>query len=68
MSAYNIHSIAGNLWSTNITSLENLLIWNCSDIVSIGGGNAFSEIKNVLILACPKLEELKQPMLKGGGF
>lgn len=60
-----ITSIPDNLWSTNLTSLENLLIWNCSDIVSIGGGNAISEIKNVSILACPKLEELKQPMLRG---
>lgn len=60
-----ITSIPDNLWITNLTSLENLLIWNCSDIVSIGGGNAISEIKNVSILACPKLEELKQPMSRG---
>jgi hypothetical protein len=63
-----ITSIPGNLWSTNLTSLEYLLIWNCWDIVSIGGGNAISKIKNVWILACPNLEELKQPMLRGGGF
>uniref|UniRef100_A0ACD5Y923 Uncharacterized protein n=1 Tax=Avena sativa TaxID=4498 RepID=A0ACD5Y923_AVESA len=60
-----ITSIPGNLWSTNLTSLESLLIRDCDDIVSIGGENAISEIKNVWILVCPKLEELKQPMVRG---
>uniref|UniRef100_A0ACD5WP08 Uncharacterized protein n=1 Tax=Avena sativa TaxID=4498 RepID=A0ACD5WP08_AVESA len=60
-----ITSIPGNLWSTNCTSLENLMIRDCEDIVSIGGENAISEIKNVSIEFCPKLEELEQPMLRG---
>jgi hypothetical protein len=57
--------IPGNLWSTNLTSLENLIILDCADIVSIGGENAISKIKNVLILGCPKLEEIKQRMSRG---
>jgi hypothetical protein len=60
-----ITSIPGELWSTNLTSLENLMIWSCPDIVSIGGENTISEIKNVLICGCPKLEELKQTMFRG---
>uniref|UniRef100_A0ACD5YC37 Uncharacterized protein n=1 Tax=Avena sativa TaxID=4498 RepID=A0ACD5YC37_AVESA len=60
-----ITSIRGNLWSTNLTSLENLVIYSCVDLASIGGENAISEIKNVRINGCPKLEELKQPMLRG---
>ncbi|XP_047051552.1 putative disease resistance protein RGA1 [Lolium rigidum] len=57
-----ITSIPGNLWRTNLTSLENLRISDCEDIVSIGGENAISEIKNVCIDRCPKLEEIVQPM------
>jgi hypothetical protein len=57
--------IPGNLWSTNLTSLVNLIIWHCEDIVSIGGENAISEIKNVLIDGCQKLEELEQPVKRG---
>ncbi|CAM0901629.1 unnamed protein product [Alopecurus aequalis] len=60
-----ITSIPGNLWRTNLTSLQNLMIHNCEDIVSIGGENAISEIENVSIGRCRKLEELKQPMLRG---
>jgi len=60
-----IKFIPGNLWSTNLRSLENLAIQQCLDIVSIGGENAISEIKNVSIRGCPNLEKLKQPMLRG---
>uniref|UniRef100_A0ACD5YVF8 Uncharacterized protein n=1 Tax=Avena sativa TaxID=4498 RepID=A0ACD5YVF8_AVESA len=60
-----ITSIPGSLWSTNLTSLENLMILCCYNIISIGGENAISEIKNVKICRCPMLEELKQPMFRG---
>uniref|UniRef100_A0ACD5XUF3 Uncharacterized protein n=1 Tax=Avena sativa TaxID=4498 RepID=A0ACD5XUF3_AVESA len=60
-----ITSLPGNLWSTNLTSLENLVIYDCADIVSIGGENAISEIKNVFIRGCQRLKELEQPMERG---
>ncbi|CAM0901614.1 unnamed protein product [Alopecurus aequalis] len=60
-----VTSIPGNFWSTSLTSLENLVISECSGIVSIGGENAIAEIKNVKIDGCPKLEELEQPMFRG---
>ncbi|VAI80486.1 unnamed protein product [Triticum turgidum subsp. durum] len=60
-----ITSIPGSLWTTNLTSLENLLIWSCPDIVSIGGENAISEIQNVSIQWCCKMEDLKQPVVRG---
>nr|UBY07026.1 NBS-LRR disease resistance protein [Dasypyrum villosum] len=37
-----ITSSPGSLWSTNLSSVENLLIKDCADIVSIGGENAIS--------------------------
>ncbi|CAM0901618.1 unnamed protein product [Alopecurus aequalis] len=58
-------SIPGNLWSTDLTSLENLMIRYCKDIVYIGGENTISEIKNVSIGGCPKLADLRQPMVRG---
>ena len=63
-----ITSIPGRLWSTSLTSLENLSISYCPDIVSIGGENAISEIQNVQIKHCHKMEDLKQPLERGNRF
>uniref|UniRef100_A0ACD5YTU1 Uncharacterized protein n=1 Tax=Avena sativa TaxID=4498 RepID=A0ACD5YTU1_AVESA len=54
-----ITSIPGNIWKINLASLEELVISDCPDLVSIGGAKAVAKIK-VLILTCPNLVEAEQ--------
>ncbi|XP_037480917.1 putative disease resistance protein RGA4 [Triticum dicoccoides] len=55
-----ITSIPGNIWHSYLASLENLVIQDCPNLVSIGGANAVAQIKKVMILRCPNLEEAEQ--------
>uniref|UniRef100_A0A8I6YZD2 R13L1/DRL21-like LRR repeat region domain-containing protein n=1 Tax=Hordeum vulgare subsp. vulgare TaxID=112509 RepID=A0A8I6YZD2_HORVV len=54
-----ITSIPGHIWCSNLASLEELVISDFPDLVSIGGAKAVSKIK-VLILKCPNLQEAEQ--------
>jgi hypothetical protein len=60
-----IVSIPGNLWSSNLISLQDLMIRYCPDLVSIGGPTALDNINTVFIQDCPKLKELEQPLRRG---
>lgn len=57
--------IPSSLWSSSLSSLQNLIIVNC-DLVSIGGADAIEKINKVKIAYCPKLQEIEQPMSRGG--
>uniref|UniRef100_A0ACD5YAN9 Uncharacterized protein n=1 Tax=Avena sativa TaxID=4498 RepID=A0ACD5YAN9_AVESA len=54
-----VTSIPGDIWKSNLASLEELVISDCPDLVSIGGAKAVAKIK-VLILTCPNLVEAEQ--------
>ncbi|KAM3280130.1 hypothetical protein ACQJBY_047116 [Aegilops geniculata] len=58
-------SIPGRLWSTTLSSLQELEISDCSELVSVGGADDISEIPNVWIQACRKLKGIKQPVKRG---
>ncbi|KAM3405414.1 hypothetical protein ACQJBY_008101 [Aegilops geniculata] len=60
-----ITSIPLGVYRSNLTSLDELCIWDCLDLVSIGGANAVAKIKCVCISDCPKLEDLEQPVRRG---
>ncbi|PUZ75132.1 hypothetical protein GQ55_1G124700 [Panicum hallii var. hallii] len=53
--------IPGDLWSSNLKSLQKLKIEYCPDLVSIGGPEAIANINRVYIRGCPKLMEIEQP-------
>ena len=55
-----ITSIPGDIWSSNLASLEELRISECPDLVSFGGAEAVKNIKKVQIYKCPKLKEADQ--------
>ncbi|KAM3405651.1 hypothetical protein ACQJBY_008262 [Aegilops geniculata] len=57
---HGITSISGDIWRSNLASLEVLEIKDCRDLVSIGGAKAVANIKEVLISGCPNLEEEEQ--------
>ncbi|XP_044392428.1 putative disease resistance protein RGA4 [Triticum aestivum] len=58
----NIRSIPGHLWSSTLSSLQELQILYCWGLVSIGGADDISEIQNVLIEGCFRLN------MKRGSF
>lgn len=58
-------SIPGHLWSTTLSSLEELELRNCPELVSVGGADDISEIQNVWIKSCTKLKGIKQPLKRG---
>ncbi|KAF7044966.1 hypothetical protein CFC21_054122 [Triticum aestivum] len=58
-------SLQSHLWSSTLSSLEELEIWDCPELVSVGGADDISEIPNVLIEACKKLRGIKQPVRRG---
>jgi hypothetical protein len=60
-----IEYIPHDLWSSNLKSLQELIIMDCEDLVSIGGPEAISHIPKVCILNCPKLMEVRQPLQRG---
>ncbi|KAF7083403.1 hypothetical protein CFC21_087201 [Triticum aestivum] len=55
-----ITSIPGDIWRSNLTSLEELRISDCPDLVSFGGAKAVVMIKKVLICRCPNLRGVKE--------
>lgn len=55
-----ITSIPGDIWSSNLASLEELSISLCPDLVSFGGAEAVANIKKVQIFICPKLKKADQ--------
>lgn len=55
-----ITSIPGDIWRSNLTSLEELRISDCPDLVSFGGAKAVAMIKKVLICQCPNLRGVKE--------
>ncbi|KAF7033654.1 hypothetical protein CFC21_044740 [Triticum aestivum] len=59
--------IPEQVWSSSLKSLEQLLIAQCPDLVSIGGARAIAEVPTVYITNCPKLEDLKQ-LTRGSHF
>ncbi|TVU32557.1 hypothetical protein EJB05_24290, partial [Eragrostis curvula] len=61
-----IVSAPGNLWCNSLVSLRELRIWNCPDLVSIGGPNAIAKIDKVHIMGCEKLMGIQQPLRRGG--
>jgi hypothetical protein len=58
-------SIPSTIWRNNLVLLEQLEIWNCLNLVSIGGAEAVAKIKRVEILNCPKLDKAEQ-VIRGG--
>uniref|UniRef100_A0A0D3F3P1 Uncharacterized protein n=1 Tax=Oryza barthii TaxID=65489 RepID=A0A0D3F3P1_9ORYZ len=54
--------IPASLWRGNLSSLRDLHIRGCEDLVSIGGAGAIAEINKVKIEGCLKLKEIEQPM------
>ncbi|XP_066324676.1 putative disease resistance protein RGA3 [Miscanthus floridulus] len=60
-----IEYIPRDLWSSNLKSLQELKIWDCEELVSIGGPEAIAHIPIVLIQDCPKLMEVRQPLQTG---
>uniref|UniRef100_A0ACD5V9I7 Uncharacterized protein n=2 Tax=Avena sativa TaxID=4498 RepID=A0ACD5V9I7_AVESA len=58
-------SIPGTIWRSKLASLEELVIFYCSNLVSIGGAEAVAKIKKVQIIDCPKLKEAEQIMRRG---
>lgn len=50
-----IISIPGDIWCNNLASLDELVIEDCPDLVSIGGAEAVAKIKKVRIYQCPNL-------------
>lgn len=60
-----ITSIPGTIWHNNLSLLEELVIRECPNLVSIGGAEAVAKIKKVHIWNCPKLREAKQIMKRG---
>lgn len=57
-SCQHVQYIPSSLWSSNLSSLQDLRIFNCSDLVSIGGADAIVKINKVKIENCPKLQEI----------
>jgi hypothetical protein len=64
-SCQGIVSIAGDLWSSNLKSLQKLKIQEFPDLVSVGGLGAIANINTVYIRDCPMLKELEQPLRRG---
>lgn len=60
-----IKSIPGHLWRTTLSSLQELEIRYCWDLVSIGGADDISEIQNVWIEDCTNLKGIEQPVRIG---
>ncbi|KAF7044968.1 hypothetical protein CFC21_054124 [Triticum aestivum] len=60
-----ITSIPGHLWISTLSSLQELEIRYCWDLVSIGGADDISEIQNVLIEDCRNLKGIMQPVKRG---
>ncbi|VAH21241.1 hypothetical protein VPH35_010351 [Triticum aestivum] len=60
-----ITSIPLGVCRNNLTSLDELYISGCPDLVSIGGAKAVAKLKYVRINDCPKMEGLKQPLIRG---
>ncbi|KAF7076250.1 hypothetical protein CFC21_080934 [Triticum aestivum] len=63
-----IRSIPGHLWSSTLSSLQELQIHFCWDLVSIGGADDISEIQNVWIEDCRNLKGIEQPLKRGSFF
>ncbi|XP_037403652.1 disease resistance protein RGA2-like [Triticum dicoccoides] len=55
-----ITSIPGDIWHSNLASLEELVISGCPDLISIGGAKAVRKIKELVITACPNLKKEEQ--------
>jgi hypothetical protein len=64
-SCKHIEYIPGDLWSSNLKSLQVLIVHFCGDLVSIGGPEAIAHIPKVNIKNCPKLKEVQQPLHRG---
>ncbi|CAL4969335.1 unnamed protein product [Urochloa decumbens] len=60
-----IESIPSHIWSSNIKTLQELHIWDCPDLVSIGGPKTMKQITDVCIEDCRKLEQPRQPFRRG---
>jgi hypothetical protein len=60
-----IEYIPRDLWSSSLKSLQELKIWYCGDLVSIGGPEPIAHIPIVDIQSCPKLKEVQQPPIGG---
>uniref|UniRef100_A0ACD5VBF1 Uncharacterized protein n=1 Tax=Avena sativa TaxID=4498 RepID=A0ACD5VBF1_AVESA len=58
-------SLPGNIWCSKLALLEELVIRDCLNLVSIGGAEAVAQIKKVEIISCPKLREAEQIMKRG---
>ncbi|XBI74837.1 hypothetical protein VPH35_068298 [Triticum aestivum] len=62
---WGIISTPGHLWSSSLSSLQELQIRICNRLFSIGGADDISEIQNVLIEDCRNLKGLLQPVIRG---
>ncbi|KAF7069308.1 hypothetical protein CFC21_074960 [Triticum aestivum] len=65
LSCRHMRSIPGHLWSKTLSSVQKLVIYNCSDLESIGGADDISKIPNVRIEDCRKLKGIEQPVKRG---
>ncbi|XP_073365520.1 putative disease resistance RPP13-like protein 1 [Aegilops tauschii subsp. strangulata] len=52
--------LKGDIWSSNLASLEELSISQCPELVAFGGAEAVANIKKVQIFICPKLKKADQ--------
>uniref|UniRef100_M8BPR1 R13L1/DRL21-like LRR repeat region domain-containing protein n=1 Tax=Aegilops tauschii TaxID=37682 RepID=M8BPR1_AEGTA len=68
LSMHGERSIPGHLWSSTLSSLQELQIHFCWDLVSIGGADDISEIQNVWIEDCRNLKGIEQPLKRGSFF
>uniref|UniRef100_A0A0D9XHG8 Response regulatory domain-containing protein n=1 Tax=Leersia perrieri TaxID=77586 RepID=A0A0D9XHG8_9ORYZ len=59
-----VKSIPAQAWSS-LVSLENLTIFYCKGLQSVGGSEAIAKVENVDISDCPCLQDLVQPFRKG---
>lgn len=59
-----VKSIPAQTWN-GLVSLENLTIFYCKGLQSIGGSEAVAKVENVDISDCPYLKDLDQPFRKG---
>jgi hypothetical protein len=60
-----IEYIPHDLWCSHLKSLQQLIIMNCEDLVSVGAPEGIAHIPKVHIADCPKLKEVEQPLVRG---